>query len=158
MKQLRQTRLWAWGSRMPHHYWSWAAAFMVLGFGWGHAIAIYPPSSYNGLVDLSTVFRMGVTTALGGLVATLSLFLSRSRRNNTRITALWLELVGLILLAGGPLQYFSIQVGYLVDGKFADRYALAWFAASMLMFLFVRFTILVPILRKERRAAKDQGK
>lgn len=156
MKRFSKVRKWA--SNIPRHYWAWSVAFLTLGVGWGHAIAIYPPASYEGLVDVSAVFRMGLTTGLGGLVATIFLFQSRSRNNNRRITALWLELVGLILLAGGPLQYAAVQIGFLVDGSFKDRYALAWFAISMMAFLGVRFAILIPILRKEHKAAKDQGK
>lgn len=155
---MKNSRAYKWAASIPKHYWAWCVAFLTLGIGWGHAIAIYPPTSYQGLVDTSAVFRMGLTTGLGGIIASVFLLQSRSLNNNRRITALWLELVGLILLTGGPLQYAAVQLGFLIDGSFKDRYALAWFAVSMMAFLGVRFAILIPILKKEHKSAKDQGK
>lgn len=160
MRLMKRARNWA--RSMPTHYWGWAFAFLTLGVGWGHAIAFFPPTSYDGVVDLSAVFRMGFTTFVGGIVATIFLFRSRSTHNRSRVRALWFQLVGVILLAGGPLQYLAIQLGYLLAddemGFLGDRYALAWFAASMLAFLSVRFFILIPNLRSSKVSTKVQGK
>lgn len=140
--------------RIPLRYWAWAHAFIVLGFGWGHAIALFPPTSYEGVIDFTLVFRMGVLTALGSLIAVVGMFMTRAKVQKNAHRGLWIELVGTILLAGGPLQYWSIQTAFVIEGAFDQRYALGWFAYSMCAFMVVRFAILIPALIEASRQAR----
>lgn len=151
----RISRPFSWlRSRLTLRYWAWIHAFLALGVGWGHAIALQPPASYTGVVDLTTVFRMGVLTALGAIVAVVGMTLTRARTQMIAHRGLWIELVGTILLGGGPLQYLSIQLGYLLSDQFDQRYALAWFAYAMGSFVLVRFAIVIPALIESSRIAR----
>lgn len=150
-------RAWSWLRSIPSHYWMWALAKLSLGLGWGHAIAIYPPTSYDSVVDLSTILRLGVSTMVGGVMGAFFMFLSYTRNTRRRRFSVWMELVGSILLAGGPLQYLAIQVGFMIDGSFQDRYALAWFAWSLLCFVMVRIVMLMTRLRKDATLRVHKG-
>ena len=141
-------------TRVPIRYWAWIHAFLALGIGWGSAIALNPPPSYDGVVNLIAIFRMGLLCGLGALVACVGLIMTRAYSNRTVHKGLWIELVGTILLGGGPLQYLGIQVGYLVSGEFDQRYALAWFAYALGAFIVVRFAIVIPALQESSRKVK----
>lgn len=141
-------------TRVPLRYWAWIHFFLALGVGWGHAISIFPPTSYNGVVDLSLVFRMGVITALGSIVLVIGMLITRAHKQQTAHRGLWIELVGTILLGGGPLQYLGIQVGFLIDEGVDQRYALTWFAYAMCAVMLVRFSILIPALLEAARLAR----
>lgn len=132
--------------RVPIRYWAWIHAFLALGIGWGHAIALYPPTSYIGQVDLGLVLRMGLLTALGAITAVVGMLMTRSISQRQQHRGLWVELVGTILMGGGPLQYFGIQLAYVLEGEFDARYALVWFAYAMGAFVIVRFSIVIPAL------------
>lgn len=136
--------------------WAWIHAFLVLGIGWGHAIMLYPPTNYTGVVDLDLVFRMGLLTAIGSIVSVVGLLMTRSYSARRQHKGLWVELVGTILMAGGPLQFFSIQVGFLITEGMFLRYALVWFAYTMCSFMVVRFAILIPAILESSRKARAQ--
>lgn len=154
---MKKALVW-FNERVPLRYLAWAHAFLALGIGWGHAIAIYPPASYDGLVDLSSVFRMGVLTGLGSLITIVGMFMTRARSQRRQHRGLWIELVGTILLGGGPLQYFGIQVGFLFESEFDQRYAIAWFAYAMGAFILVRFSIIIPALIAASRIARTNSR
>ena len=143
-------------ARVSLRIWAWMHAFLALGLGWGHAISIYPPTSYDGVLDLTLVFRMGVLTAIGSIGAVVGMLMTRSQSQRTQHKGLWVELVGTVLMAGGPLQYWSIQLGYIAQGEFDQRYALMWFAYAMCSFMLVRYSILIPAIIKSSRKARAQ--
>lgn len=151
-------KIWGRLRRVKLRYWAWMHAFAALGLGWGHAIALQPPASYTGVVDLSSIFRLGVVTAIGGVIAIVGMFLTTSLHRKTISWGLWIELFGTVLLGGGPFQYLTLQLGFLVAGQFDQRYALAWFSYSMFAFILVRFSILIPALIVDRREAFDQDR
>lgn len=141
-------------ARVGLRQWAHIHAFLVLGLGWGHAIALFPPESYVGPVDLSLVVRMGALTAFGSIIAVTGMIMNRSLSITTAHRGLWVELVGTFLLAGGPLQYLGIQIGFLIQGPFDARYALVWFSYAMLAFMMIRFAILIPALVVSSRQAQ----
>jgi len=141
-------------TRVPLRYWAWIHAFVALGIGWGHAIALYPPESYDGVLNLRLVLRMGITTALGCIIAIVGMILTRASSLTTQHRGLWIELVGTVLLVGGPLQFFAIQIGFYIQGFALQRYALIWFAYAMIAFVLVRFAILIPALIEASHIAK----
>lgn len=143
-------------SQLSIVHWALIHAFLVFGLGWGVAIALYPPLTFDGVVDIALVFRMGVSTAIGSIVACVGLLMTRSLYAQRQHKGLWIELVGTILLGGGALQYFSIQLGYLFSGEFAMRYALVWFTYTLGAFISVRFAILIPALINSSRQARNQ--
>lgn len=134
--------------RVPPHYWAWSFAFALLGFGWGHAILLFPPPTYTGKVDPASIASMALSTGLGAIIAIVGIFLTVALSQSLRLTGLWIELIGTILLMGGPLQFGLLQVGFLYSGEFDARYALAWFAASMTAFVIVRYAYVIPPLAK----------
>lgn len=144
--------------RIPLRYWAWMFAFASLGLGWGHAIAFQPPPNYHGYVDMSSILLMGVMTMVGGVVSILGMLMTLAHTRPIAYTGLWIETVGTVLLAGGPLQYLGLQVGYLIDGQFDQRYALSWFAFSVVTFMLVRFSIIVPALVKQQRGVEVNRK
>lgn len=145
--------------RITFRIWAWIHAFLALGLGWGHAIALFPPIVFNGVLDPSLVFRMGLLTAIGAIVAVIGMFMTRSLRPSRQHKGLWIELVGTVLLFGGPFQYFAIQVGFLLTQEpdiFRLRYALMWFAYSLVAFVIVRFAIILPALIEASNTVKQQ--
>lgn len=138
--------------RLTIRYWAWIIAFLIVGFGWGSAIWIQPPPSYKGTIDLYSFFVMGLGANLGAVVTITGMIMTRALLRRIAVLGLWIELVGTVLLAGGPLQYLGLQIGYLVDGQWDQRYALAWFSLSLFAFVSVRFAILIPALIAETRA------
>lgn len=151
MTKHRKSPFREWLSTVPLRYWANIFAFASLGLGWGHAITFQPPPNYKGYVDASSIFLMGILTMMGGIIAIIGMLMTTARRRPTKYTGLWVEFVGTVLLAGGPLQYLGLQIGYLIDGQWDQRYALAWFAESMLAFMIVRFAIVIPGLIKQQR-------
>lgn len=79
-----------------------------------------------------------------------------SRRELTQIWGLGIEMVGIVLLAGGPLQYFIIQVSYLAQGMVDQRYALSWFAYSMMAAIAIRVVIILPQFINIIRAIREE--
>ena len=145
-------------ARVPLRTWAWIHAFLALGVGWGSAITMHPPSTYDGIVDPLLVIRMGIVTAIGAIIATLGMLITRSLSSRRQQRGLWIELIGTVLLAGGPLQYFSLQLGFLLDEGLDLRYALAWFAYAMCAFVFIRFTIIIPALVEASQKARIQSR
>lgn len=148
-------------ARVPLRHWAWIHAFLALGLGWGHSIVLFPPSAFDDVVDQSLIFRMGILSALGAIVSVIGLMLTRSLHPRRVHKGLWIELVGVALLAGGPLQYLGLQIGFLVDdisesGGFDQRYALSWFAYSMVAFVAIRFFIIIPELIESANKARVQ--
>lgn len=130
--------------RLKLRHWGWVHAKLALGLGWTHAMLLSPPESYEGQVTQLTLVSWTMSTAVGAVVSLVGLFLTFHLRRKTAAFGLTLEMVGLALFAGGPFQYMLIQIGFAIDGNFQDRYALIWFAYSMLAFIIARACIILP--------------
>jgi hypothetical protein len=130
--------------RLRLRHWGWVHAKIALGLGWTHAMLLSPPESYQDQVSQFTLVTWTMSTAVGAIVSLVGLFLTFHLRRAVASWGLTLEVIGLALFAGGPFQYMLIQIGFAVDGNFADRYALIWFAYSMLAFIIARAAIIVP--------------
>lgn len=131
--------------------------YLALGIGWGHAMLWFTPTSLSSNVTPGGITAWAVMTMIGGLVASTGLFLKSRRNRRLQLRGLSIEFVGVVLLAGGPFQYLAIQVGFWIDGQFAARYALAWFAYAMLASLFVRFATVVPDFIAEATDERKAG-
>lgn len=138
--------------RITLRHWAWIHAFLALGVGWGTAMIFSPPPSYHGFVEAASIFLMGLSTLIGGLVSVVGMIMTLVDRRKIAITGLWVELVGAVLLTGGPLQYLGLQIGYIADGQTDSRYALAWFSYAMIAFMLVRFSVVIPAIIAARRA------
>ena len=119
---------------------------------------MYPPKTYDGIVDPILVIRMGIITFIGAIVAITGMLMTRSLSPRRQHSGLWVELVGTVLMGGGPLQYFSLQLGFLLDEGLDARYAIAWFAYAMCAFVFVRYAIIVPALIESSQKARIQSR
>ena len=145
-------------------HWAWIHAKLALGIGWGTAILFVTPESITGSVNADSVGVWALGTMLGAIVSIVGLFMTLSYSKDTRLSGLFTEGVGIVLLAGGPLQYCFVQIGFIIDGEFAQRYALAWFAYSMLAFVLVRILMIAPemirqiaINRETKRTEKAEA-
>lgn len=130
--------------RMTARHWAWLHFKVALGLGWGSAILFSPPPSISAVIQADTLQVWAIGTILGALVCIVGIFMTLSYSERWKIRGLSVEIVGLILMGGGPFQYFLLQVGFLIDGDFINRYQLTWFAYSMLAAIIVRGVILVP--------------
>lgn len=118
--------------------------YLSLGVGWGHAMLFFTPQSLSSNLASDGIAVWTLMTMAGGLIAAAGLAMKAGRTRRMQLRGLSIEFVGVFLLAGGPLQYMSIQIGFWIDGQFADRYALAWFAWAMLAALLVRMATVIP--------------
>ena len=140
-------------TRVSLRYWAYIHAFLAFGIGWGHAIIFAYPIAYNGVVDIGLVYRMGILTAFGSIVAVVGLFMSRALTQKTQHFGLWIELVGVTLMVGGALQYFSIQLGFVISGD-EQRYATTWLAYTLCAFVSIRIAAIIPFLIESGRQAR----
>jgi hypothetical protein len=140
--------------RITFHHLALIHAFLAIGFGWGLSIVFFPSTSYVGVVNPLLVIQMGSFVLLGGVLAAVGLFMTRAYKLIIQHVGLWIETLGTVLMAGGILQYLSIQVGYLVSEGFDVRYNLFWLSYSLMAFAAVRFSVLIPALINANRAAK----
>ena len=136
------------GSRLRRVHWGWLLFKLVLGFGWTHAMLLFTPASLSTNLSPTAVGIWTIGTALGAFVSLVGMAFASSDVVRQARLGLAVEIVGIILLAGGPLQYLLIQVGFITT-DFAARYALAWFAAAMLVAVGIR---LFDVVRRLRRA------
>jgi hypothetical protein len=141
--------------KVPIRYIAWINAFLALGLGWGLTIAFLQPLRWDGLVDPIAVLRMGLLTAVGSVVTVTGLLLTRALSQRTQHKGLWIELVGTILLAAGPLQYLAIQIGFLIEASTVEAANIPgiFIAYALLSFMVVRFAIIIPALRTASRLA-----
>lgn len=131
---------------------SWMMFKIMLGIGWTHAMFLVTPASIASAVSANSVNLWTLGTALGAMVSILSMVISLSENPRRSVWGYNIELLGIILLAGGPAQYMGVQVGFLIadwqEAFSAGRYPLAWFAASMLVPITIRAR---QIVRKRQR-------
>lgn len=141
-------------SRLPADQWGWLVFKLFLGFGWTHAMFVFTPTSIADNLNPVAIAVWTGGTALGAAVSIVGMFLATSPHLPRVRLGLAIEIVGIIFLAGGPLQYLGVQVGFITADNFDQRYALAWFAAAMLVPLIgVRLVDVVRRLVRSTRAA-----
>lgn len=135
--------------------------YLALGLGWGHAMLFFTPRSLATNLDSSGITYWAIGTIIGGAAAGSGLMLKAAQSRRWQLRGLSVEMVGIIALAGGPFQYLLIQVGFMVEGQFSDRYALGWFAYAMIAALAMRIVAVVPDFiaeatdeRKKKRAPR----
>jgi len=137
-------KAWKFFRAITPRHWGWIHFKVALGFGWGTAILFYPPPSIQQDLNHDTVYVWAFGTIIGAVISIVGILMTVSHRDHRKITGLGVESVGIVLLGGGPLQYFLLQLGYLFDGEFEARYQLTWFAYAMLAAIIVRAIIIVP--------------
>ena len=103
-----------------------------------------PPESLSVALTNDSLAVWSIGTMVGGLVSITGIFMTVALSDKWKMRGLGTEIVGLILLGGGPLQYCLIQVGFLVEANGINRYALAWFAYAMIAAIIVRAVQIVP--------------
>lgn len=140
--------------RPPRRNWNaesviWALFKLVMGVSWPIAMTLSTPASIAGAVHADTLNVWTLGTLAGGLVSLAGIWLSTSTKLRTALTGFKVELVGLVLLAGGPLQYLGVQVGFFVTAEgLGNRIALALFALGMVLAISARGA---GVLRERRR-------
>lgn len=129
--------------RMTVRHVGWIHFKVALGFGWGSAILFNTPPTIKETIDESTIQLWAYGTIAGALISIVGILMTLSIHEHRKVWGLGVEVVGIVALGGGPLQYLSIQIAYLIDGEFDKRYALAWFAYAMLSAIIVRMILVV---------------
>lgn len=130
--------------RITPRHWAWIHFKLALGLGWGTAVLFVTAPSIRETISEQSIQLWSIGTVIGGLISIVGIVVTVSRNEMWQIRGLGAETIGLVLLAGGPFQYLLIQVAYLVNGQFDQRYQLAWFAYSMLAAIIVRMVIIIP--------------
>lgn len=131
--------------------------YLALGIGWGHAMLLFTPQSLQAALNGSSVIWWTVGTLIGGVAAAAGIVMKISANRRRQLQGLSVEMVGIVALAGGPLQYMLIQIGFWFEGQFTDRYALAWFAYAMLAALLIRAASVVPEFFAEATDERKPG-
>lgn len=135
---------------VPLDTWTWAVFKVILGFGWTHAMLFVTPESLRSALSEGAVAWWTVGTMLGAIVSLAGMVLTMAAAPCRARLGLAIEIVGIVLLAGGPLQYLGIQVGILTT-DFENRYALAWFALAMVWVIMIRLAaVLAQFVRASR--------
>lgn len=130
--------------RLTPRHWSWIHFKFALGIGWGSAMFLVPPDSLTIALTNDSLAVWSIGTMIGGIVSIVGIFMTVSLSDKWKMRGLGTEIVGLILLGGGPLQYCLIQIGFLIEGSLTNRYALAWFAYAMIAAIIARGVQIVP--------------
>ncbi|HEY8588652.1 MAG TPA: hypothetical protein VIL55_03760 [Naasia sp.] len=145
-------------NKLPLDTWGWVLFKLVLGFGWTHAMLLVTPRVIADQVTVTSLLLWTVGTAIGAIVSLTGLLVSVfAHERRAQLTGLSVELVGIVLFAGGPLQYLFVQIG-LSQTDFLNRYALCWFAASMLSAIGVRLLIVGRLFLREakKKSPRDE--
>lgn len=130
--------------------WAWVVFKLVLGLGWTHAMLFVTPPNLLNQINPSFVPPWAIGTAIGAVVSIAGMFIALTRNRRVSFTGLLIEFVGLVALLGGPVQYFSINVGVLFN-SFESRYALSWFSLAVVCACAVRLIqVATDIVRKGR--------
>lgn len=124
--------------RLTPVLWGWLIFKIVLGLGWTHAMFLFTPTSIADEISIESQTLWIVGTALGAIISLVGMLMSVSTNRRRSLQGLTVELIGIVLFAGGPFQYLAIQLSFFPD-RFTERYALAWFALAMLTAIGVRF-------------------
>lgn len=128
----------------------WLLLKLTLGFGWTHAMLFVTPDSIAQATDSANVVVWTVMTAVGALVSIIGMGIAH-RVKGQAVLGYTIEFVGIVLFAGGPLQYLLVQVGFWSDpDAFRQRYALGWFALAMCISVGIRG---LQVLHKRRASA-----
>lgn len=149
-------RLWAHRKRDGPRRWTseqsaWVVFKLFLGVGWPIAMFFSTPASIAGAVQSGSINIWTVGTLVGGIVSIVGMIVSTSHTRKTALNGFHVELIGIALLAGGPVQYMLLQIGFLTSpDKFGDRIALAIFAAAMVAAITARA---VGVIRARRARA-----
>lgn len=143
--------------RMKAQQWAWLHLKLALGFGWTTAMLFVTPTTLRDGLEVNGIAFWTIGTALGALVSIIGMVMSMAIAIRTKLLGLTIEFIGLILFAGGPLQYFAIQVSQL-GTDFQDRYALSWFAYCMLAAVLVRLVAVVVLLLQNAAAHDAESK
>lgn len=117
--------------------WGWLLFKIVLGFGWTTLMLFATPASISENVSQGRLSIWTIGTAIGALVSILGMLMATSTKPKRALRGLTVELVGILLFAGGPVQYLGLQLGFLTT-QFESRAALAAFAAAMLIAISIR--------------------
>lgn len=130
---------------------AWVVFKLFLGVGWPIAMFFSTPASIAGAVGVDSINIWTIGTLVGGIVSIVGMIVSTSHTRRTALTGFHVELIGIALLAGGPVQYLLLQIGFLATpDKFGDRIALAFFAAAMVAAISARG---VGVIRARRARA-----
>lgn len=124
--------------RLTPVHWGWLVFKIVLGLGWTHAMFLSTPQSIASEISVEALLIWVVGTSIGAIISLVGMLMSVSTNRRKSLRGLTVELIGIVLFAGGPFQYLAIQLSFFPD-RFTERYALAWFAFAMLTAIGVRF-------------------
>lgn len=129
----------------------WMLFKVVLGLGWTHAMLLVTPASIAAATTPALIALFTVGTAVGAAVSMVGMILSLSRRERKALIGLSVELAGLVLFAGGPLQYLFIQLSLVgsTAEDFVNRYSLCYFAAGMMIAISIRVIQVARLFHRE---------
>lgn len=117
--------------------WGWLLFKVVLGLGWTHAMLFVTPVSIAENVSYLSLLVWTVGTMVGAVLSITGMLLGSSCKPRRALQGLTIELIGIVLFAGGPVQYLFLQIAFMTE-NFQTRYALAWFAGAMLLAIGMR--------------------
>lgn len=145
--------------RLRPHQWAWLHFKFALGIGWSTAILFVTPTQIQQVTSEGGLRVWAYGTLAGAIVSLVGMFINLADSEKRARFGIRLELTGLILFAGGPLQYLIVQVTLLTqsDEAFSQRYALTWFAYAMLAAVIVRLVIVFTAMRRGVRPDRTRN-
>jgi uncharacterized transporter YbjL len=141
---------WAWITwlqRIRPHQWAWLNFKLALGIGWSTGILFVTPQLIQETNSQTNLQVWSYGTVLGTLISIVGLFMSEATNYKIKDRGYRIELIGVALFAGGPLQYWIIQLTFVAE-DFQARYTLGWFAYAMLSAVLVRVVIILSSIRR----------
>jgi hypothetical protein len=134
--------------RMSLETLGWLLFKITLGVGWASGMLFVTPESLSTVLSPGNVGLWAVGCMIGAIVSICGMLLILSKCWRTRRIGYTTELIGIVLFAGGPLQYFLIQLAYITT-DFQSRYTIAWFSLAMLVVMLIRILIVAGTFVRE---------
>lgn len=131
----------------------WLHFKIALGIGWTTAMLFSTPYSIDAEVSRTSIQVWTIGTCVGAIASIIGMFMTLAMKRKTALVGLHVEFIGLMLFAGGPIQYFLVQLSLLSSDP-DSRIAIAWFAYSMLAAILARMSIVGSRIFRELKQAK----
>lgn len=122
---------------LPAETWGWLLFKLTLGIGWSLSMMLVTPPSIAENVSRTSLSIWTISTLVGALLSIVGMFMAASGKERRALRGLSVECVGIVLFAGGPVQYLFLQLGFITTEP-ANRIALAFFAAAMIVAIGIR--------------------
>lgn len=135
--------------RLTLRHWGLIHFKFALGVMWVGAMLLFTPAALGAALQQPLIGIWTTATLIGGIISIAGIILSVSVDAKSRVNAVWIELLGLVLLAVGPFTYMLAQWGIEATNFTGDRIALGFFAYAMLAAILSRVAVVLPRFHRE---------